>query len=89
MLNLQGLPFSYRAVARREGASDRQLGMMVGNAIATNVLRAIFAEDVDQDRQAVSDEGGGCPAPVVKAQAPSTSLRQPSSRESRGHGSSE
>ena len=42
MLNLQGLPLSYRAVARREGVSDRQLGMMVGNAIATNVLRAIL-----------------------------------------------
>ena len=33
---------TYRAVARREGVSDRQLGMMVGNAIATNVLRAIL-----------------------------------------------
>ena len=42
MLNLQGLPLSYRAVARREGVSDRQLGMMVGNAIATNVLQAIL-----------------------------------------------
>ena len=42
MLNLQGLPLSYRGVARREGVSDRQLGMMVGNAIATNVLRAIL-----------------------------------------------
>ena len=42
MLNLQGLPLSYRAVARRAGVSDRQLGMMVGNAIATNVLRAIL-----------------------------------------------
>ena len=42
MLNLQGLPLSYRKVARREGVSDRQLGMMVGNAIATNVLRAIL-----------------------------------------------
>ena len=42
MLNLQGLPLSYRAVARQEGVSDRQLGMMVGNAIATNVLQAIL-----------------------------------------------
>ena len=42
MLNLQGLPLSYRKLARREGVSDRQLGMMVGNAIATNVLRAIL-----------------------------------------------
>ena len=42
MLNLQGLPLSYRAVARGQGVSDRQLGMMVGNAIATNVLRAIL-----------------------------------------------
>ena len=42
MLNLQGRPLSYRAVARRDGVSDRQLGMMVGNAMATNVLRAIL-----------------------------------------------
>ena len=42
MLNLQGLPLSYRKVARREGVSDRQLGMMVGNAIPTNILRAIL-----------------------------------------------
>ena len=42
MLNLQGLPLSYRKLARREGVSDRQLGMMVGNAIPTNILRAIL-----------------------------------------------
>ena len=42
MLNLQGLPLSYRKVARREGVSDRQLGQMVGNAIPTNILRAIL-----------------------------------------------
>ena len=42
MLNLQGLPLSYRKVARREGVSDRQLGQMVGSAIPTNILRAIL-----------------------------------------------
>ncbi len=42
MLNLQGLPLSYRKVARREGVSDRQLGQIVGNAIPTNILRAIL-----------------------------------------------
>ena len=48
MLNLQGLPLSYREVARREGVSDRQLGMMVGNSIATNVLRAILPRMLNQ-----------------------------------------
>ena len=37
-----GLPIFYRAAARREGVSDRQIDMMVGNAIATNVLQAIL-----------------------------------------------
>ena len=43
MLNLQGLPISYRAAARRGGISDRQLGEMVGNAVPTNILKVILA----------------------------------------------
>ena len=42
MLNLQGLPLSHRAAARRVGISDRQFGQMVGNAIATNTLKPIL-----------------------------------------------
>ena len=42
MLNLQGLPISYRAKARRVGISDRQIGLMVGNAIATNAIKPIL-----------------------------------------------
>ena len=43
MLNLQGLPISYRAAARRGGISDRQLGEMVGHAVPTNIRKAILA----------------------------------------------
>ena len=43
MLSLQGLPTSHRAVARRAGISDRCVGQMVGNAIATNTIKPILA----------------------------------------------
>ena len=43
MLNLQGLPATFRDVARDQRITDRQLAMMVGNAIPTNVLMLLLA----------------------------------------------
>lgn len=43
MLQLMGLPTSYRQQGPAAGLSDRQMGLMVGNAICTNVLKAIMA----------------------------------------------
>ena len=42
MLQLQGLPTNLAAVARVLGITDRQLGLMVGNAISTNVLQLLL-----------------------------------------------
>ena len=42
MLHLMGLPRAYRAKGRAAGLTDRQIGLMVGNAIATNVLQVIL-----------------------------------------------
>ncbi len=42
MLNLQGLPISYLERARACGVTDRQLALMVGNAIPTIVLQALL-----------------------------------------------
>ena len=43
MLNLQGLPVTFRGLARDQRITDRQLAMMVGNAIPTNVLMLLLA----------------------------------------------
>ena len=43
MLNLQGLPVTFRAQACRAGITDRQLAQMVGNAIPTNILMILLA----------------------------------------------
>ena len=40
-LRLQGLPQAY--LRRRQGVSDRQLGMMIGNAMSGNVLTRLLA----------------------------------------------
>ena len=44
MLSLQGLPPSHRAAARRAGISDRCVGQMVGNAIATNTIKPVLVK---------------------------------------------
>ena len=41
-LRLQGLPLAY--LRRRQGVSDRQLGMMIGNAMSGNVLARLLAK---------------------------------------------
>ena len=43
MLNLQGVPVTFRRLARGQRITDRQLAMMVGNAIPTNVLMLLLA----------------------------------------------
>ena len=40
-LRLQGLPEAY--LLHREGISDRQLGMMIGNAMSGNILERLLA----------------------------------------------
>ncbi len=42
MLNLQGSPVKYAALARECGVTDRQMGQMAGNAIPTNILRLLI-----------------------------------------------
>ena len=43
VLNLQGLPVTFRASGLKAGLSDRQIGLMAGNAIPTNVLTLLFS----------------------------------------------
>ena len=43
MLNLQGLPVSFREKARQAGLTDPQIAHMAGNAIPTNVLMLLLA----------------------------------------------
>ena len=41
-LRLQGLPLVY--LQHREGVSDRQLGMMIGNALSGNVIACLLSQ---------------------------------------------
>ena len=43
MLNLHGLPVTFRGLARDQRITDRQLAMMVGNAIPTNAIMLLLA----------------------------------------------
>ena len=42
MLSLQGLPRTYAQAAKHCSISDRQMGHMIGNAIAVNVLQLLI-----------------------------------------------
>ena len=42
MLHFMGLRKAYRAKGRAAGLTDRPIGLMAGNAIATNVLQVIL-----------------------------------------------
>ena len=42
-LRLQGLPLAYLQPQHRQGTPDRQLGLMIGNAMSGNVLARLLA----------------------------------------------
>ena len=44
LLRLQGLPASFRKLGQDLRISDRQMGMMIGNAMSVNVLVFLLHE---------------------------------------------